>query len=112
MCSNWNPDLAEDHLLQGKYLKRTRPDADGGKGTALFDIKLGVNSRTANSIIGDRNSVIRNTTYSRTNPISKRGIQPMRGKTQMDPTGEGEDPDDEDIARDYETPQQRALNAD
>ena len=113
MCNNWNPDIAEDHLLQGKYLKRTRPDADGGQGSNLFDINLGLNAKTSESTSSDRNTVVARPFY-RSNPIAKRNTQPMRGPTStLDPTGEGEDPDDEDILDHMQnTPQQRALNAD
>ena len=113
MCNNWNPEIASDHLLQGKYLKRTRPDADGGQGSNLFDINLGINTRNdKNALVADRNSVMAKP-FNRANPISKRSIQPMRGKTQMDPTGEGEDPEDDEILSHMQkTPQQRALNAD
>ena len=114
MCDNWNPDIAQDHLLQGKYLKRTRPDADGKQGKNLFDINLGINTRNdKNSLIADRNSVMAKP-FSRANPITKRSNQPMRGKTQMDPGG-GEGEDGVDIIQagsNQNTPQQRALGAD
>jgi len=105
MCNNWNPEIASDHLLQGKYLKRTRPDADGGESSNLFNINLGINAKTSESTSGDRNTVLARD-YNRTNPIAKRSIQSMRGPTPANSTKEGEVP-----TKIQNTPEERTLNA-
>ena len=106
MCNNWNPNIASDHLSQGKYLKRTRPDVDGAQGSNLFNINLGINAKTSESTSGDRNTVLARP-FSRTNVIANHDIQSMRGKTPANSTELGENP-----SYIQNTPQQRTLNAD
>ena len=107
MCNKWNPKTAASHLSQGKYLKRTRPDANGNLNKSLFDINLGINSKTSNSIVGERNNLL-STPYSRTNPISDISRDDLREKTQPNSMrNENLSPEKlEEL-----TPEQRALNA-
>jgi len=90
MCANWNPKHALKSLSQGKYLKRSRPDADSNMGVKIQEQNLGVNAKTQNSIVGDR-----------ANPVSFRDSILTHTKNLETRAAD----------REINTPQERALNA-
>lgn len=105
MCANWNPKQALKSIEQGKYLERSRPDADEHPNLAL-DIhsqNLGINAKTSNSIMGDRMIMDKKTYggYSRTNPVVARDSIQTRNENQH----RSQD-------REIKRPQERLLNAD
>ena len=74
MCGNWSSKKALKSLAQGKYLERSRPDADNSMMTAIQTENLGINAKTSNSIVGDRMKLQTRPYggFSRKNPIFQR----------------------------------------
>lgn len=72
MCGNWNAKKALKNLAQGKYLERSRPDANTNLGNALQNNNFGVNTTTSNNILDNDNT--------ETQPYS-RNIQVVNNKS-------------------------------
>ena len=103
MCGNWNSKKALKSLAQGKYLERSRPDADNNMTTAIQSQNLGINAKTSNSIMGDRMKLQArpNDFLSRNNPIVENN--PQNTKLSSIEARQGD--------RAINTPQERALYA-
>jgi len=103
MCGNWNSKKALKSLAQGKYLERSRPDADNNMTKAIQSQNLGINAKTSNSIMGDRMKLQArpNDFLSRNNHITNK--RPQNSELSIIETRQGD--------REINSPQERALYA-